>query len=190
MRGDQYAVALGLLHCGQVVLGVLGCPNLPMASIANGMEPAVASGENVGCLFAARLGAGTWVEALEGGGVSKQVGGGWWKWGLSIGRQEKRRSNLWRFLCSRDRTECRIETRRWSCELSAFVCHEEDSWHLSFIPLGQNHYRTGHPIAKINQNIQIEVAIKKKVYRIVFPELLCDDRILRKHPSQKNPSHV
>lgn len=29
LRGDQYAVALGLIDDGEVVLGVLGCPNLP-----------------------------------------------------------------------------------------------------------------------------------------------------------------
>jgi 3'(2'), 5'-bisphosphate nucleotidase len=29
LRGEQYAVALGLIEDGQVVLGVLGCPNLP-----------------------------------------------------------------------------------------------------------------------------------------------------------------
>lgn len=29
LRGDQYAIALGLIDDGEVVLGVLGCPNLP-----------------------------------------------------------------------------------------------------------------------------------------------------------------
>ncbi len=29
LRGDQYAIALGLIERGQVILGVLGCPNLP-----------------------------------------------------------------------------------------------------------------------------------------------------------------
>jgi 3'(2'), 5'-bisphosphate nucleotidase len=29
LRGDQYAIALGLIERGEVVLGVLGCPNLP-----------------------------------------------------------------------------------------------------------------------------------------------------------------
>jgi 3'(2'), 5'-bisphosphate nucleotidase len=29
LRGDQYAVALALIEDGEVVLGVLGCPNLP-----------------------------------------------------------------------------------------------------------------------------------------------------------------
>ncbi len=30
LRGDQYAIALALVENGQVVLGVLGCPNLPL----------------------------------------------------------------------------------------------------------------------------------------------------------------
>ena len=30
LRGEQYAVALGLIEDGEVVLGVLGCPNLPV----------------------------------------------------------------------------------------------------------------------------------------------------------------
>ncbi|NRA08263.1 MAG: 3'(2'),5'-bisphosphate nucleotidase [Myxococcales bacterium] len=30
LRGAQYAVALGLIERGEVVLGVLGCPNLPL----------------------------------------------------------------------------------------------------------------------------------------------------------------
>ncbi len=29
LRGDQYAIALALIEQGEVVLGVLGCPNLP-----------------------------------------------------------------------------------------------------------------------------------------------------------------
>ena len=29
LRGDQYAIALALIEAGEVVLGVLGCPNLP-----------------------------------------------------------------------------------------------------------------------------------------------------------------
>lgn len=31
LRGEQYAVALGLIEGGQVTLGFLGCPNLPFA---------------------------------------------------------------------------------------------------------------------------------------------------------------
>jgi 3'(2'), 5'-bisphosphate nucleotidase len=36
LRREQYAVALGLIEDGEVVLGVLGCPNLPDASGARG----------------------------------------------------------------------------------------------------------------------------------------------------------
>jgi len=32
LRGDQYAIALALIDEGEVVLGVLGCPNLPTSS--------------------------------------------------------------------------------------------------------------------------------------------------------------
>eukprot|EP00850_Spirogloea_muscicola_P000558 SM000002S05638 [mRNA] locus=s2:1372200:1373915:+ [translate_table: standard] len=74
VRGDQYAVALGLLDHGEVVLGVLGCPNLPSAPIAGGISPAAASsGEPNGCLFAARRGAGTTVEPMDSSQPPKQV---------------------------------------------------------------------------------------------------------------------
>jgi 3'(2'), 5'-bisphosphate nucleotidase len=46
LRGEQYAVALALIEDGEVVLGVLGCPNLPGAD------------GGVGALFAALLGEG------------------------------------------------------------------------------------------------------------------------------------
>jgi len=36
MRGDQYAVALALVEGGQVVLGVLGCPNLTVGEAGSG----------------------------------------------------------------------------------------------------------------------------------------------------------
>jgi 3'(2'), 5'-bisphosphate nucleotidase len=36
LRGEQYAVALGLIEAGEVVLGVLGCPNLPAADGSRG----------------------------------------------------------------------------------------------------------------------------------------------------------
>ncbi len=45
LRGDQYAIALGLMEDGEVVGGVLGCPNLP--------SPA-----GRGCLFVAARGRG------------------------------------------------------------------------------------------------------------------------------------
>lgn len=36
LRGDQYAIALALIQGGEVVLGVLGCPNLPNADGSTG----------------------------------------------------------------------------------------------------------------------------------------------------------
>lgn len=50
IRNDQYAVALALVENGEIMLGVLGCPNLP--------GPAMAHTADRGVLFAARLGAG------------------------------------------------------------------------------------------------------------------------------------
>ncbi|GJP29537.1 hypothetical protein CLOM_g17125 [Closterium sp. NIES-68] len=73
MRGDQYAVALGLLDEGEVVVGVLGCPNLPSASIARGVEAAVATGQPVGCVFSAVRGRGTTVQALDGSVPTQHV---------------------------------------------------------------------------------------------------------------------
>ncbi len=53
LRGEQYAVALGLIENGEVVLGILGCPNLPHE---NGQ----------GCLFLARKGQGAaWAPLSE-----------------------------------------------------------------------------------------------------------------------------
>ncbi len=57
LRGEQYAVALALIENGQVVLGVLGCPNL---SIDGGG----------GVLLVAVRGQGTWIEPLNGGGTT------------------------------------------------------------------------------------------------------------------------
>lgn len=62
LRGDQYAVALALLDDGKVVLGVLACPNLPLASIAGN----VTSENAVGCLFYAKVGSGTFMQSLDG----------------------------------------------------------------------------------------------------------------------------
>jgi 3'(2'), 5'-bisphosphate nucleotidase len=57
LRMDQYAVALGLIEDGKVVLGVLGCPNMPVDS-------ANPDGEK-GCLFIAVRGEGASVCSLE-----------------------------------------------------------------------------------------------------------------------------
>ncbi|MBK1878563.1 3'(2'),5'-bisphosphate nucleotidase [Pelagicoccus mobilis] len=47
LRGQQYAVALALIENGEVVLGVLGCPNLPV-------DPANANSEKGSLLFAVK----------------------------------------------------------------------------------------------------------------------------------------
>ncbi len=44
LRGDQYAIALALIEDGEVVLGVLGCPNLPNADGSRGAVFAAAGG--------------------------------------------------------------------------------------------------------------------------------------------------
>ncbi|KAK6924258.1 Inositol monophosphatase-like [Dillenia turbinata] len=64
LRGDQYAIALALLDEGKVVLGVLACPNLPLAPI--GIQALQSSQDKVGCLFSAKLGAGTEMQSLDG----------------------------------------------------------------------------------------------------------------------------
>jgi 3'(2'), 5'-bisphosphate nucleotidase len=53
LRGEQYAVALALIEDGKVVLGVLGCPNLPMRT----------SGAT-GALFTGMKGCGAYVIPL------------------------------------------------------------------------------------------------------------------------------
>lgn len=69
LRGDQYAIALALLDEGKVVLGVLACPNLPFASISGDSQHS--SHDEVGCLFFAQVGAGTYMQSLEGSSPQK-----------------------------------------------------------------------------------------------------------------------
>jgi len=57
LRGDQYAVALAFVDGGQVVLGVLGCPNLPVDGL-NSHSPR-------GCLFVAATGEGSVMRGFE-----------------------------------------------------------------------------------------------------------------------------
>jgi len=45
LRGDQYAIALGLVVDGEVVLGVLGCPNYPVGHGERGLLLVAADGE-------------------------------------------------------------------------------------------------------------------------------------------------
>ncbi|XP_065629194.1 3'(2'),5'-bisphosphate nucleotidase 1 [Quercus suber] len=64
LRGDQYAIALALLDEGKVALGVLACPNLPLVSISGDSQHS--SHDEVGCLFFAKVGAGTYMQSLDG----------------------------------------------------------------------------------------------------------------------------
>jgi 3'(2'), 5'-bisphosphate nucleotidase len=59
LRNDQYAVALALIEEGEVVLGVLGCPNLPL----NMDQPEGLRGS----LFIAVRGEGAYTLPLDGG---------------------------------------------------------------------------------------------------------------------------
>lgn len=59
LRGEQYAVALALIEAGQVVLGVLGCPNLSMK-------------DGNGAVVVGVRGQGSWSEPLEGGPSQRQ----------------------------------------------------------------------------------------------------------------------
>lgn len=59
IRGDQYAIALALVEAGEVKLGVLGCPALPV-------DPAQPDGER-GVLFVAVRGQGTTMIPLSNG---------------------------------------------------------------------------------------------------------------------------
>jgi 3'(2'), 5'-bisphosphate nucleotidase len=55
LRGDQYAVALALIADGDVVVGVLGCPNLEHSP-----------GSSTGCIFSSALGQGATMQSLGG----------------------------------------------------------------------------------------------------------------------------
>lgn len=59
LRGDQYAIALALVENGQVVLGVLGCPNLPL----DDKNPQAGQG----CLLYAIKDEGAFQKPLHGG---------------------------------------------------------------------------------------------------------------------------
>ncbi len=57
LRGDQFAVALALIEDGQVVLGVLGCPNLSMDDSESGKK---------GSMLYAVKGEGAFATSLDG----------------------------------------------------------------------------------------------------------------------------
>ncbi|MFS8025639.1 putative 3'(2'),5'-bisphosphate nucleotidase [Helianthus anomalus] len=80
VRGDQYAIALALVENGEVVLGVLGCPNYPMnkewLNYQNGYrrilsrlaKPDSASWDGNGCVLYAKKGSKkAWMQPLLSG---------------------------------------------------------------------------------------------------------------------------
>ncbi|RDX97376.1 PAP-specific phosphatase HAL2-like protein, partial [Mucuna pruriens] len=74
--GDQYAVALSLIEDGEVVLGVLGCPNYPMGKgwfsyqhsylkMISKLTPPTSEAWNKGCVIYAKRGSGkAWIQPL------------------------------------------------------------------------------------------------------------------------------
>jgi 3'(2'), 5'-bisphosphate nucleotidase len=56
LRGDQYAIALALVENGEVVLGILGCPNLPVSAARPDLGR--------GCLLHAAKGEGSYQQSL------------------------------------------------------------------------------------------------------------------------------
>jgi 3'(2'), 5'-bisphosphate nucleotidase len=55
LRGQQYAIALARIERGQVVLGVMGCPNLPADRNAT-----LDQADTLGTIYTATLGGGAW----------------------------------------------------------------------------------------------------------------------------------
>ncbi|MBI1348291.1 3'(2'),5'-bisphosphate nucleotidase [bacterium] len=64
LRKEQYAISLALIVEGQIVLGVLGCPNLPMVARQD---------ETAGSLFYAIRGEGAFVLPLEGDAAPQPI---------------------------------------------------------------------------------------------------------------------
>ncbi|EME31114.1 3'(2'), 5'-bisphosphate nucleotidase [Galdieria sulphuraria] len=66
LRGDQYCIALALLKDGAIRVGILGCPNLPLASVPP-------NSHKVGCIFHAAQGVGAFVQEIERGAESYPI---------------------------------------------------------------------------------------------------------------------
>ncbi|CAJ2505552.1 Uu.00g129460.m01.CDS01 [Anthostomella pinea] len=74
LRGGQYAVCLALMVDGDVKVGVLGCPNLPVddaAPLTAGQESGQTD-EGMGCLFSGVLSEGATSRPLTTGALSKE----------------------------------------------------------------------------------------------------------------------
>lgn len=78
LRGGQYAVCLGLIVDGDVKVGAIGCPNLPVddsAALTSGIGADQTDGAGKGVLFSAVQGAGATSRPLTNGalGESKPI---------------------------------------------------------------------------------------------------------------------
>ena len=74
LRGGQYAVCLALMVDGEVQVGVLGCPNLPIddsVPLTEGMGADATDAEGKGVLFGAVKGKGATSQPLSRGAVGK-----------------------------------------------------------------------------------------------------------------------
>jgi HAL2 family 3'(2'),5'-bisphosphate nucleotidase len=67
LRGGQYAISLALIEHGEVVLGVLGCPNM-----ATNFERAFDNPDPVGNIFYAARREGAWVVPADNHGATPQ----------------------------------------------------------------------------------------------------------------------
>lgn len=61
LRGQQYAIALARIEDGEVVLGVMGCPNLPLDQSQSVEDP-----DPIGSLYSATRGDGAWQHTPRG----------------------------------------------------------------------------------------------------------------------------
>ncbi|AEO64000.1 uncharacterized protein THITE_2109651 [Thermothielavioides terrestris NRRL 8126] len=74
LRGGQYAVALALLENGDVKVGVLGCPNLPVddaAPLTADIGANQTDEEGRGVIFSAVIGQGAWSRPLGTGALAE-----------------------------------------------------------------------------------------------------------------------
>lgn len=71
LRGGQYAVCLALMEDGDVKVGVLGCPNLPVDDAAPLSADAGAGGEGRGVIFSAVQGQGATSRPLTSGALAE-----------------------------------------------------------------------------------------------------------------------
>lgn len=69
LRGQQYAIALARIEHGEVALGVMGCPNLPLDQRAS-----LDAGDPRGCIYWAARGKGAWeCPADDAGAAPRRV---------------------------------------------------------------------------------------------------------------------